>query len=281
MKKTRFLLMALVAMLSVGLCSCEREEEYNDISSETFPVTLGYYHPEKKLKRIVVLDSGNSNQLYKKITYDFTWDGSNLAKITFREEYPSSSYTSITGWLNYSYNNNGYIDSIYFHSEKYDFDVPTFENHYYNILYETVSYNELFDRDTWYNVTTLVDGEEAEHEYQYNFTDNDLAFWSNGDGTSHIGELEDGNYNTYKNVLYDTKKNPFKNLIIPRHAYLDMIFYAHVCEPLPFISANNVIECELFKPNYNHYNFQYWYNGNYPVAIQYGNQYHYVKLEYY
>lgn len=272
--------MTLAIIMSLGFYSCEREDEYIDINSETFPVTLGYYHPEKKLKRIVVLDSVNTNQVYENVIYDFTWNGSNLAKISFRKEYPSSNYTSITGWLNYSYNSDGYIDSIYFHSERDNSGVPEFENHYYNILYETVSYTELFGQTNWYTVTTLVDGVEAEHEYKYEFTDNDLAFWSNGNGVSYTGNLENGNY-TINDAVYDTKKNPLKNLIIPRHAYLDMLFYAHECEPLLFISSNNVVECKWNIPYYHHYEFQYRYDGNYPVAIQEGSGYHYVEFEYY
>lgn len=114
MTQRKIIAIVLLCALTVACSKDETGDSGNGSSSGRRPVatahkyTYGYFHPEKKVKKII--ESYNSEWNNDSIVYEFTWSGNNLQTIK-ETEYSEYSGTSITTYT-YHYGMDGYIDQI-------------------------------------------------------------------------------------------------------------------------------------------------------------------------
>lgn len=228
MKKfARFLTMTLVASIMVTVSSCAKDENTDttnngssgrDNPTENAPrgYTMGYYHPERKIKEIKYYDissqiNGGVIEYADTVVIrrtEFTWEGNNLK--TIKEN---------CGWSDEKihecqYDSLGYISS-------WSLGNKCMNYHYYTKGNSTYSYygNAIIGHIFYYMPIDI------EWTFDDNGTlltgyDNEITM-QNGNATG----IKVGNeYHTYS---FDSKKNPFTDLIGPplsEHSMCNVIY---------------------------------------------------------
>ncbi len=249
-KAVKFLALMICATVILGMTSCTEEENSNsssgNSSGEIGNYTLGYYHPTKKIKKVLYQD--HVGRSWKSLS--FTWDGDNLETVI---EEPSN----ITYY--FYYNSNGYINKIVSQRQGYT------NSHTTTIIYSR---------------NTVEDPSSAlKYQFDNNGTptmlDDEPLSVLNGNISSYINAT----------IRYDNKTNPFKNLIFPGIELELMLGYVYddgssiLPTTLPFLltlSNNNITG---INDGGNH-NIEY--DGDYPVLISDGyGGIQTISIEYY
>lgn len=292
MKRTLKLMAMLLCIAALSFTtSCTKEGEETNTnggsgngsdSSTAYPFSLGYYHPEKKVKKVTVYNTDNSYEEWKS-TFDFTWNGNNLDKIAYNcyshYQTQDSEDWELNGYYKFSYNDLGYINAIHTHSQiegnEYGYDDVD------SIHYRKVSRYGI----TRYRVWIGEDSQDPLYDLDmYGYYDG-LLFGFDTNGildmyNRHEVMLSDGNIMQWHNTVlheYDNKKNPFKDLIFNEDGYStnpNLFYYSWECAP--FICPNNIVVGS------NQYNpVTYEYSGDYPIAITYNSGEIRMEIEYY
>ncbi len=298
MKRTLKMMAMLLCVAALSITTaCTKEGEDSNTNGGSgnggnsatiaYPFSLGYYHPEKKVKKVTVYQTDNSYDEWKS-TYYFTWNGNDLDSITFYHYYTCPSYglgdDECNGYYCFSYNEKGYINTV--HS------------------YLTHHYIDSEDYTVYDNVDTIRYKKEGDFGHYYYIVwigDSDFSLWNPSYYSSYVngylfaydtnGILESynkkevlldnkGNIIEYNGdgsgLQYDNKKNPFKDLIFRFNGInSEGGFLQYTWSNAVFVCPNN----NLFRDRSPYDPVTYEYSGDYPISITYGNQR--MEIEYY
>ena len=164
--------------------------------------TMGYYHPEKKVKKISYSEytkylAPDNDYYYEyddstdfKVKAEFTWDGDNLKTITIGTDVYNCQYDSL-----------GYISSWNWDNKRYFFE--------YNSYYSDITEYDKNDPYPMLGWDFDDNGILTNVNYSYGTTNVTMV---NGNAV----KIETYNHDTFS-YSYDNKKNPFANLLMPSH----------------------------------------------------------------
>ena len=197
MKQVVKLMVVLLCAASIAtLSSCSKDENTvttNNGSSEgdspngntPRKFSFGYYHPEKKLKKVCYHYYEDEYNGERNIVYNFIWDGNNLTRIV---EIYGSYYGSYSNTFECFYDDKGYITKWNYVGSggHLTFDYGYEEN---AITYGSYGDDYRFDND----------GNMIWHYFWGNVT------MKNGNLITNRYDYED----------YDNHPNPYTNLLIP------------------------------------------------------------------
>ena len=209
----KLLTLVLAVTIIAAVSSCTKEEidnntPNNNTNNGNAPrgYTMGYYHPEKKIKKISFsqfskyynTNSHNGDSTDFKVMAEFIWDGDNLKTITDGQRSGECVYDSLGYISSWTLNNSNKVYS-------YSYNTGVNANGCITEYLGAVSISNMgtvwnFDNNgilvglgiTYFDTVTMANGNAVEV------------------GTDYYGHFS---------YSYDNKKNPFKDLLVPPGYY--------------------------------------------------------------